>query len=322
MTGCCGFIGSNVINYLCKKYPNINFYNYDRLDYAATLNNIDVSDYKNYKFFEGDINDKSFVKHILKSCNIDTIIHFAAQTHVDNSFVDSIEFTKDNVLGTHTLIDCANSQKIKKFIHISTDEVYGEVDDQHEGCSEKSLLNPTNPYAASKAGAEFICRSYYYSFGFPVIFVRSNNVYGPRQYPEKIVPKFIYRLKNGLKCQIHGTGKTKRTFVHTEDFAKAIDLILFKGEINAIYNIGTNNEFSVLEIAEKLIKIMKNEDASKWIEYVTDRKFNDYRYCVNSDTLRNLGWKELIDFDKGLKQVVDWYLNIDRNYFDRAEKTE
>lgn len=309
VTGGCGFIGSNFINYYGKEYPNINIVNLDRLDYCASLKNVEINN--NYKCIIGDLNDKELINNILVENNIDTVVHFAAQTHVDNSFGNSIQFTKDNVLGTHTLLECCRVyDNIKRFIHISTDEVYGEVDLHHPGCNEKSILNPTNPYAASKAGAEFIVRSYYYSFKMPIIITRGNNVYGPRQYPEKLIPKFINLLKNNKKCTIHGEGDTRRNFIHAEDVARAVDYIIKYGEINNVYNIGTDNEYSVMDITKKLVEIMKpNDKLEDWIEYVEDRHFNDYRYAINSKELRNLGWKEEIDFQKGFLDTIKWYLN-------------
>lgn len=308
VTGGCGFIGSNFINYYKEKYPNIKIINFDKLDYCSDKNNV-----KYDKLIIGNLKNKDLVLHILNEYEIDTVIHFAAQTHVDNSFGNSLEFTIDNILGTHTLLECCRVyNKINRFIHISTDEVYGEVDIDHKGCSEKSLLNPTNPYAATKAGAEFIVRSYYYSFKMPIIITRGNNVYGPRQYPEKLIPKFINQLINNKKCTIHGKGLTRRNFIYVQDVVKAIEIILQNGIINNIYNIGTNNEYSVFEIAEKLVKYLKpNDKIDDWIEYVTDRNFNDYRYAIESTELRNLGWKEETTFEQGFKNTIDCiYKNI------------
>ena len=192
LTGGCGFIGSNFINYYKNEYPNIKIINYDKLDYCSNKENINHDN-----LIIDNINNKEKVLSILNEYNIDTIIHFASQTHVDNSFGNSLTFTIDNILGTHTLLECCRIYgKIKKFIHISTDEVYGEVDDAHPGCHEKSILNPTNPYATTKTGAEIIVNSYYYSFKLPVIITRNNNVYDKRQYPEKLIPKFILQLLN------------------------------------------------------------------------------------------------------------------------------
>lgn len=304
VTGGCGFIGSNFINYYKEKNPDVKIINFDKLDYCSEKNGINHD-----KLVIGNLKNKDLVVHILNEHNIDTVIHFAAQTHVDNSFGNSLEFTIDNILGTHTLLECCKVyNKIKRFIHISTDEVYGEVDINHKGCTEKSLLNPTNPYAATKAGAEFIARSYFYSFNMPIIITRGNNVYGPRQYPEKLIPKFINQLLNNEKCTIHGKGDTRRNFIYVDDVVKAIEIILQKGIINNIYNIGTNNEYSVSEIADKLITYLKpNDKIEDWMQYVTDRNFNDYRYAIKSNELYDLGWKEETNFEKGFEYTIKWF---------------
>jgi dTDP-glucose 4,6-dehydratase len=278
--------------------------NVDKLDYCASVDNVEPSE--NYSFIHGNICDAQLITNTLKKFKIDTVIHIAAQTHVDNSFGNSLQFTVDNVLGTHTLLECVKDYgKIKRFIHMSTDEVYGEVDIDHEGCSEKSLLNPTNPYAATKAAAEFLCKSYVSSFGIPIIIVRGNNVYGPNQYPEKLVPKTIQHVMKKEKCEIHGTGETRRNFIHSSDVANAIDVVLHKGVVGEIYNIGSINEFSVKQIIQKIIDEMDStlifEDC---IKYVQDRPFNDFRYAIDCKKLTHLGWKEQILFEDGLKQTI------------------
>jgi UDP-glucose 4,6-dehydratase len=307
ITGGCGFIASNFINHLLEKYDNLNIYNLDILNYCSNENN--VNPHKNYKFIKGDICSRDLVSFILNEYQIDTIIHFAAQSHVDNSFGKSLDFTRDNVLGTHNLLECSRIyKKIKRFIHVSTDEVYGEVE-MNETCNEKSLLNPTNPYAASKAAAEFIVKSYSYSFKLPIIITRGNNVYGPRQYPEKLIPKFIKQLHNNEKCTIHGQGLSRRNFLHVFDVSNAFEKILFKGKLNEIYNIGTENEYSVLDILRLLVKYIKNDDNyMNYGKFVKDRDFNDFRYSVNSDKLIQLGWKRNIEFNKGLQNTIKWYL--------------
>jgi dTDP-glucose 4,6-dehydratase len=305
VTGGCGFIGSNFINYMLDTYTDINIVNIDRLDYCADMNN--VYHKERYKLVVTDLNNSVTLNNVLESCNIDSIVHFAAQSHVDNSFGNSIQFTKDNVLGTHTLLECCRVYgKIKKFVHISTDEVYGEVDNNHQGCNEKSLLNPTNPYAATKAAAEFLVKSYYHSFKLPIVITRGNNVYGPRQFPEKLIPRFITKLLNNEKCPIHGQGKTRRNFIYVDDVSKAVDVILRKGEINEIYNIGSDDEYSVIEVLNKLLKELNidNKDVS---EFVEDRAFNDFRYCIDSSKLELLGWKKTISFEDGLKETIMWY---------------
>jgi len=304
ITGGCGFIGSNFINYYKNKYENIKIYNLDKIDYCSNKEDINHD-----KLFICNLNDKDFITHILVDYNIDTIVHFAAQTHVDNSFGNSISFTVDNILGTHTLLECCREyNKIKKFIHISTDEVYGEIDINSEGCIEKSILNPTNPYAATKAGTEFIVKSYYHSFNLPIVIIRGNNVYGERQYPEKLIPKFISLLLNNKKCTIHGNGDSRRNFIYIDDLLFALEIIIKKGIINNVYNIGTKNEYSVKEIATKIINILKpNENIDEWIEYIDDRLFNDFRYCINNEKIIALGWKETHNFDECLLKTIDYY---------------
>lgn len=308
ITGGCGFIASNVINHLLEKYSNIKIYNIDILNYCSDEKN--VIPHKNYKFIKGDICSYDLISHILQEYSIDTIMHFAAQSHVDNSFGKSLDFTRDNVIGTHNLLECSRIYgNIKRFIHVSTDEVYGEVG-MDETCHEKSLLNPTNPYAATKAAAEFIVKSYYSSFKLPIIITRGNNVYGPRQYPEKLIPKFIKHLLNNEKCTIHGKGESRRNFLHVFDVARAFEKILFEGEVNEVYNIGTEDEYSVNDILRLLVKLIKNSDNYKdYSLNVKDRDFNDFRYSINSNKLLKLGWKPEINFNDGLKNTLEWYKN-------------
>lgn len=307
ITGGCGFIASNVINHLLEKNENIFIYNIDILNYCSDINN--VKPHKNYKFIKGDICSPDLIKFILQEYNIDTIMHFAAQSHVDNSFGKSLDFTRDNVFGTHNLLECSRLYgKIKRFIHVSTDEVYGEVS-MNETCHEKSLLNPTNPYAASKAAAEFMVRSYGHSFKLPIIITRGNNVYGPRQYPEKLIPKFIKLLLNDKKCTIHGEGLSRRNFLHVYDVAKAFNRILYEGKLNETYNIGTEDEYSVIDILRLLVKFIKDDDNyMDYGEFVKDRDFNDFRYSVNSDKLIQLGWSREINFEEGLRETILWYI--------------
>ena len=306
ITGGCGFIGSNYLNFCVKYYPNIIFHNVDKLDYCANINNLDIVDHQNYKFYNFDINNSEFINYILKENKIDVVIHFAAQTHVDSSFDNSIQYTLDNIIGTHTLLEsCRLYGGLKRFIHMSTDEVYGEVNIHHQGCYETDVLNPTNPYSATKASAEMLVNSYIYSYKFPAITIRCNNVYGPNQYPEKIIPKFIKLLKENKKLTIHGNGLSRRSYIHVYDVIKAIDIILYKGNVGEIYNIGTKTELTVLEIAYILIKMIKNIDYyPPYLDYVTDRPFNDFRYVVNFDKLLALGWYEECNFIDCLNKLT------------------
>lgn len=309
VTGGCGFIGSNFLNYMVKKYSKLNFINIDALYYCAKENNVTLENRNalNYKFIKGNIQNKEFIDYILKTNNIDIIIHFAAQSHVDNSFSNPIQYTKDNILGTHNLLEAVREYgKINKFIHISTDEVYGETNNEIK--NEKSILNPTNPYSATKASAEMIVNSYYYSYNLPIIITRGNNVYGPRQYPEKLIPKFIINLLNNNKCPIHGKGETIRSFLYISDVIEAFEIILLRGKVGEIYNIGTDNEYSVLDITKNLIKLIKNDiEYEKYIEFVEDRKYNDKRYNISFKKLNNLGWKQKIFIEEGLKKTLEFY---------------
>lgn len=305
VTGGCGFIGSHFINYMLAKYTDLRIINIDCLNYCSNEKNVIPND--RYKLVRANITSKDFVSHILKEYSIDHIVHFAAQTHVDNSFDNSLQYTIDNVFGTHTLLQASKEYgKLKRFIHFSTDEVYGEVDSSHPGCTEISLLNPTNPYAATKAAAEFIVRSYYHSFKLPVIITRCNNVYGPNQYPEKLIPKFIQLLRDNKKLTIHGDGKARRNFIWVDDVSSATEFILQKGQVNEIYNIGTKQEYSVMEIATILIGEMKNSNTvGDYIEHVEDRPFNDSRYSVDTQRLHNLGWEEKnTDFRKNVIDLI------------------
>lgn len=317
ITGGCGFIASNFINQLVNKFPNYNFVNIDCLYPCSTIKNITVNHKNNYNFVNGNICSFDLILYVLNYFMIDTVIHFAAQSHVDNSFANPIQYTKDNVLGSHTLIEaCRSYKKIKRFLYFSTDEVYGEseVYDQNKK-TENSLLCPTNPYSATKAASEFIIMSYFYSYKFPVIITRCNNVYGEQQYPEKIIPRFICLLKENKKCTIHGNGESKRSFIYIDDVISATIFILQKGEIGEIYNISSDEEFTVTDIAKILIKKIKGTDEyEKWITYVKDREFNDKRYYICSKKLENMGWNKKVNFSDGLNRTVDWYIKV--NPFD------
>lgn len=318
VTGGCGFIGSNFVKYLVSRFESLSVINYDRMTYCSRAPDVSSPLYKLYK---SNLTDADTLMQVLQNHNIDTVVHFAAQTHVDRSFGNSMVFTDDNVRGTHTLLECVRAYgKLKRFIHISTDEVYGEVNDEHEGCKEQSLLNPTNPYAATKAAAEFLVRSYGHSFNLPFIITRGNNVYGEYQYPDKLIPKFVNHLLDGEKLPIHGVGNSRRNFIHVEDVCSAVwDTIRF-GSIAEIYNIGSDDEFSVMDIASRLTKALRpEEDSNSLFEHVRDREFNDYRYCIDTQKLRELGWRPKVSFEDGLKRVISWYC-ANRDYWNPSKK--
>jgi UDP-glucose 4,6-dehydratase len=320
VTGGCGFIGSNFINYFIEKYPDYKIYNLDILYYCASLNNISKPNHENYKFIEGDIKSPDLINFILKEFQITHVIHFAAQSHVDNSFNNSLQYTSDNIMGTHNLLECLRkyqdiTNNLKLMIHISTDEVYGESELNESAKTEMSILCPTNPYAATKAGAELLVQSYIHSYKLPIIITRGNNVYGPRQYPEKLIPKFIKLLINNEKCTIHGNGASLRSFIYIDDVVNAFDLILHKGKLGEIYNIGTKNEHNIIDIATRIITLVNDGLLEDNMIYIKDRNFNDKRYYVNYDKLTGLGWEQVISIDEGLLRTYEWTKKIGKTYW-------
>ena len=282
-------------------------HNVDKLNYCSNSRNIkeEIRNSSRYHFYQVDINDYNGIKKIFDTFCVKHVIHMAAQTHVDNSFTNSEDFMYDNVSGTHNLINYLKDYKnMVKFIHMSTDEVYGEI--EHGSFIETDKLNPTNPYSSTKACCEMIINGYIYSYKFPCVIVRCNNVYGENQFVEKLIPKFIKSLKEDQKMTIHGNGTSIRSFVNVFDVCTAIDIILRNGKINEIYNIGSNNEYTILEISELLLefhKNPKNKNTQEFIVHVKDRLYNDKRYSVNCDKLKSLGWKETIDFKNAVRDL-------------------
>ncbi|KAK1756072.1 hypothetical protein QBC47DRAFT_359794 [Echria macrotheca] len=311
ITGGAGFIACWLVRHLVLTYPGAyNIISFDKLDYCSSLNNTRVlNDKRNFTFYQGDITNPSEVVDCLERHNVDTIFHFAAQSHVDLSFGNSYGFTHTNVYGTHVLLESAKKVGIKRFIHISTDEVYGEVKDDDDDLLETSILAPTNPYAASKAAAEMLVHSYQKSFKLPAIIVRSNNVYGPHQYPEKIIPKFTCLLNRGQPMVLHGDGSPTRRYLYAGDAADAFDTILHKGQLGQIYNVGSQDEVSNLALCSKLLAELgiPEADLARWVRYTHDRPFNDHRYAVDGTKLRRLGWEQRTSFEDGLRATVQWY---------------
>ena len=311
VTGGAGFIGSHFINNIYFKYKNIKIINFDALYYCANEKENIIYDIRQdanrYTFIHGNLKSLDLLTHVFKTTAITHIVHFAAQSHVQTSFTDALTYTQDNIIGTHNLLETArlHCPALEKFIHVSTDEVYGE-NENSDIKTEKSILCPTNPYAATKASAELLAQAYYHSFRMPIIITRGNNVYGPNQYPEKVIPKFIKQLGDGLKVTIQN-GDCKRAFLHAFDTATAFITVLECGKIGEIYNIGCdeNMEYSILEVAALLIKKIKNsEKYDEYIEYVEDRPFNDQRYYISNSKLKALGWKITIDFEQGINDLI------------------
>lgn len=311
ITGAAGFIASHVANRLIRNYPEYKIVVLDKLDYCSNLKNLSSSrSSPNLKFVKGDIASADLLHYLLITESIDTIMHFAAQTHVDNSFGNSFEFTKNNIYGTHVLLEaCKVTGQIRRFIHVSTDEVYGETDENAVvGNHEASQLLPTNPYSATKAGAEMLVMAYGRSYGLPVITTRGNNVYGPNQFPEKLIPKFILLAMRGQSLPIHGDGSNVRSYLYCEDVAEAFEVILHRGEIGHVYNIGTKKERRVIDVAKDICKLFSLNPETA-IKLVDNRPFNDQRYFLDDQKLKILGWSERTTWEEGLRKTIDWYTN-------------
>jgi dTDP-glucose 4,6-dehydratase len=313
VTGCCGFIGSNFVNFYFNENREVEIINLDAMYYCASENNIneEIRNSQRYHLVKGNLCSFDLISNILEIYKIDNVIHFAAQSHVQNSFDNALQYTNDNVVGTHTLLEaCRKYGKIQRFIHISTDEVYGEsmITENEEKKHEGSILCPTNPYAATKAAAELIAKSYYHSFKMPIIITRGNNVYGPNQYPEKLIPRFIQQLVEDKPVTIQGDGSNVRAFLHVNDVCSALKLVLEKGQIGEIYNIGSDDhhEYTITQVAHILIEKIKNtKNYDKWITYIKDRPFNDKRYYISNQKVKNLGWSINTDFYKGLDDLIE-----------------
>ncbi len=303
VTGGCGFIGSNFIHYMMEKYPNYQIVNLDKLTYAGNPANLkDIENNPNYSFVQGDICDSEVVSKVMNE--VDQVVHFAAESHVDRSIEDGSVFVRTNVLGTNTLLQSALAHNVKRFIHVSTDEVYGSI--KEGSFTEKDNLNPSSPYSSSKAGSDLLALSYYTTYGLPVCVTRCTNNFGPYQYPEKLIPFFISRLMEGKKVPVYGTGLNIRDWIYVEDHCSAVDFVLHNGKNGEIYNIDGGNELTNLEITYRLLKMLGKKESS--IEYVEDRKGHDFRYSLDGSKLEKMGWKPRYDFDTALEQTVKWYV--------------
>jgi dTDP-glucose 4,6-dehydratase/UDP-glucose 4,6-dehydratase len=306
VTGGCGFIGSNFLNIIKERHPDIEFVNIDKLDYCSNIHNVNSGV---AKFIQHNLCNVGILENIVKEYKFDYVFHFAAQSHVDNSFTSPLGFTLDNTYGTHTLIEvCRRHIPNVEFIHFSTDEVYGESKTHEPFTEDTGVLRPTNPYSASKAAAEMIVRSYIESFDMNIKIIRCNNVYGPNQYPEKLIPKFIRLLKEGKKCTIHGinSANVRRAFMHVHDVVDAVEVVWKSGKSGEVYNIASDDELSVMDVTKLIIKTLKNtEEYDEWIEYVEDRPFNDQRYYICAKKLKELGWSQKRTREDLIKYIQD-----------------
>ena len=305
VTGGSGFIGSNFIKYMLNEHPDDALINLDKLTYAGNPDNLrDVENNPNYSFVRGDICDQNLVDRLMQEQQIDHIAHFAAETHVDRSIADGSAFVRTNLLGTYTLLDSALRHGIDRFIHISTDEVYGST---IEGSfKETDVLSPSSPYSSSKAGSDLLAQSYYITHNLPVIITRCTNNFGPYQYPEKLIPLFITNLLDDKKVPVYGTGQNVRDWIYVLDHCRAIDFILRHGEAGEIYNIGGGAERTNLEITEKILEILGKGDSM--IEYVKDRPGHDFRYSLDCSKLKDLGWVPEYNFEDALEKTIRSYI--------------
>lgn len=306
VTGGAGFIGTNFIKLLLNKYPDCQIINLDKLTYAGNLANLeDIANDPRYTFVRGDITDAELVETLMPQ--VDVVVHFAAESHVDRSILDSATFVKTNVLGTQVLLEAARRHGNKRFHHVSTDEVFGSLKKDDPKFNETTPYDPRSPYSASKAGSDHLVRAYYHTHGLPITISNCSNNYGPYQFPEKLIPLFINNLRKGEQVPVYGDGQQIRDWLYVEDHCTAIDLIINKGQIGETYCIGGECEKANLEITEKLIELL-GRDASA-IKHVEDRKGHDRRYAIDINKIHNeLGWSPTMTFDEGMKKTVEWYL--------------
>jgi dTDP-glucose 4,6-dehydratase len=303
VTGGAGFMGSYFIKYLISKHPYIEIVNLDALTYAGNLDNLSsLVDNGRYKFIQGDITDINLLDNIIQNYNIELIVNFAAETHVDNSIQSPLKAVNTNVIGVATILEIVRKYNIE-LLQISTDEVFGSTD---EGSfNELSPFAPNSPYSAGKAGGDLLCRAYHETYGTKVIVTHSCNVMGPNQYPEKLIPLAITNLIEGKKIPLYGDGLNVREWIYVEDHSRAIEYIIENGKQGEVYNIGTGYEITNLDLINKLLQILNLK--TEKIEYVKDRLGHDRRYSIDSTKLRNLGWMPYFDFDTAMHKTIDWY---------------
>lgn len=305
VTGGLGFIGSHFIHYMLTNYPNCEVYNLDARTYAGKLENAaEAESSPRYHYYEGNILDVDLVEKIFAK-GIDTVVHFAAESHVDRSIQSPEIFVESNVLGTLRLLEAAKKYKVSRFVHISTDEVYGTLGPTG-AFTEQTPLAPNSPYSASKAGSDFIARSYYETYGLPVLITRCSNNYGPKQLPEKWIPVVITKALKNEKIPVYGDGQNVRDWLYVEDHCRGIDHVLQFGKPGEVYNIGGNNERTNLDIAKSILKRMGKPESL--LEFVPDRLGHDRRYAIDASKLkRETGWEPLVPFEEGLRRTIDWY---------------
>lgn len=310
VTGGAGFIGSNFVKYFLSNY-DYNIINFDKLTYAGNLENLtDIENDPKYKFVKGDICEVDDVQKVIDENKIDTIINFAAESHVDRSILGSREFVVTNVLGTQVLLDAFKNNKLEKFLQVSTDEVYGSLpeDKKEIKFTEETPITPNSPYSASKASADHLCRAYFHTHNLPILITRCSNNYGPYQFPEKLIPLMIAKALDGEKLPVYGDGKNVRDWLYVEDHCSGIAAVLHKGKYGEVYNIGGNNEWYNIDIVKLILqKLGKSEDQ---INYVKDRPGHDRRYAIDSSRIiSELGWSPKYQFPEGIEKTIQWYID-------------
>jgi dTDP-glucose 4,6-dehydratase len=308
LTGGAGFIGSNFINYILDEHNDYNIVNLDKLTYAGNLENLVTSEgKKNYRFVKGDITNAELVNSLFRKYDINYVINFAAESHVDRSILDSEIFFRSNVLGTNVLLEAARKFSTEKFVQISTDEVYGSLGE--EGLfTEDTPIHPNSPYSASKASADMMAMAFYHTYGVPVVITRCSNNYGPFQFPEKLIPLMIINSLNGKKLPVYGDGMNIRDWIYVIDHNKAIERVLEKGMSGEVYNIGASTEMPNIEIIKLILNTLGKSE--EMIDFVKDRPGHDRRYAIDSSKIKNeLGWEPLFSFEEAISKTIEWYIN-------------
>ncbi|MEY2195949.1 dTDP-glucose 4,6-dehydratase [Neobacillus sp. BF23-41] len=308
VTGGAGFIGGNFVQYMINKYPQYDINNLDGLTYAGDLTkHREIEKKENYHFMKADIADREAILPLFEKEKFDYVVHFAAESHVDRSITDPEIFVRTNVLGTQVLLDAAKQMEVTKFVHVSTDEVYGELElDSSTLFTEETLLQPNSPYSASKASSDFLVRAYHETFGLPVNITRCSNNYGPFHFPEKLIPLTISRVVNNQKVPVYGDGKNIRDWLHVHDHCAALDLVLHEGVTGEVYNIGGHNERTNLDVVKTIMTTLGKSE--EFIEFVPDRLGHDKRYAIDPTKLEKLGWKPTYTFETGIAQTIEWYV--------------
>lgn len=310
ITGGAGFIGSNFVRHMVRKYPNYEIVNLDLLTYAGNLESLkDIEDAPNYKFVRGDIADRPFIMQLFEQEKFDVVVNFAAESHVDRSITDPGIFVRTNVMGTQVLLDASKEYGVKRYHQVSTDEVYGDLplDRPDLFFTEETPLHTSSPYSSSKASADLFVLAYYRTFGLPVTVSRCSNNYGPYHFPEKLIPLMIIRALDDARLPVYGKGENVRDWLHVEDHCSAIDLIIHSGRVGEVYNIGGHNERTNLEVVKTVLKALGKPESL--ISYVTDRPGHDLRYAIDATKLETeLGWEPQYTFETGITQTIEWYL--------------